>query len=103
MKEERADQIETAHDNKPEDKLRRILAEKMKIQLLRNHVVQIDVLVEHYRVMIPGLSRPKPDPTGTTNKRPDHNQHDPHREACAKHPERKATLLECVITVAERV
>src|SRR6185295_16045577 len=87
VQEERADQIEAADDNKPENKLRRILAEKMKIQPLRNHVVQVDVLVEHHRVVIPRLTRPKPNPSRPADKRSDDDQKDPHQKAPAKHQE----------------
>src|SRR5258705_9157858 len=66
-----------------------------------NHVMQIDVLIEDYRVVIPCLPWPEPDPARPSNERANEDQRDPHQKSPAKHPESKAALFERVVTVAQ--
>src|SRR5215203_1454171 len=73
VKEERSDQIETRDNDQSKNKLERISREEPKMQsfperALRDHVVQVYVLIKHYRIVVPRLSRPEPDPAWTTNK-----------------------------------
>src|SRR5215217_2510312 len=103
VEEQSAHQEEAADYNESKNKLPGVAGEKVQTKLLRDDVVQIDVLVEHDCVVIPRLSRPEPDPARPANKRADHNQKDPHQKARAKHPERKAPLLQRVVAVAERI
>ncbi len=55
-----------------------------------DHVVQVDVLVEHDCVVIPRLARPEPDPAWSANERADDDQEDPHQKAPAKHSNRES-------------
>src|SRR6185436_18431111 len=78
VEKQRSHEVKAAHHDQTKDELERISRQKSKMQRLANracgnHVVQVDVLVEHHCVVIPSLSRPEPDPTWTTNKRPYHN------------------------------
>ena len=66
-------------------------------------VVQVYVFVENYRVVIPGLAGPKPDPARTADESSDNDQRDPHQEAGAEHCNRKSALPKRVIAIAKRV
>ena len=68
-----------------------------------NPVVEVDILVEHYRVVVPRLAGPEPDPTRTTHECADEDQHDPHQKAPAEHSHRKPALLDRVIAIPKRV
>src|SRR5215213_2776529 len=74
MKEQGADQEKPADHDKSKDKLTRIRREKMETKGIANHVVKVDVLIEHDCVVVPPLSRPEPDPTRSSNKRADDDQ-----------------------------
>src|SRR5687768_12557045 len=106
MEEERADDEKTADHKQPENELCGIVCQEAQTNrfsngTLRDHVVQVDVLIKHDRVVVPRLSRPEPDPTRSANKRSDHDQNDPLEKSSAEHPQRKSSLPERVVTIAE--
>src|SRR5687768_4652724 len=108
VEEQRADDEEPAHHKHSEDELGGIVCQESQTycfsnRTLRNHVVQVDVLIKHDRIVIPCLSRPEPDPTRSANKCADHDQKDPLKEAGAEHPQRKSSLPERVVTIAQRI
>src|SRR4029077_643044 len=66
-------------------------------------IVQIHVLIKHYRVLVPRLSRPEPDPTRASDKRANNHQKNPQQKAPAKHPKSETSLLERVVTISEGI
>src|SRR2546423_12746827 len=68
-----------------------------------NPVVEIDVLIKNHSIVIPRLTWPEPDPTGSSNKSPNNDQEDPHQEAPTKHAHSETALPQRVVTIAEWV
>src|SRR5712691_6201556 len=108
MKEQPSQDVETTYYQQSEDELKRIGGKKTQVQQFadatrRDPIVQIYVLVKHDRVVVPSLSRPKPNPAWPTNERADEDQKDPHQKAPAKHANRETPLPECVVAIAQRI
>src|SRR5258705_8909430 len=84
-----------------------VALQKTQVQCLANPtgsnpIVQVDILVENHRVVIPGLARPEPDPARATNEGANNDEQNPHQEAPTKHTNRKPALPDRVITVTQR-
>src|SRR2546421_9639224 len=104
MEEQRADDVESSHDDRAEDRFRdptRI--EKSETRNAPDNLVQVAVAIEDHRVVIPGLPRPEPNPARPADKCSDEDQENPHQESPTKHVHRKPSLPQRVVTVAERI
>src|SRR5438132_7174098 len=104
MKEETADYIKASDDNRAENHLGDpIAADESQAGNRRHDFMQVAIAIKNDGVVVPSLSRPKPDPTRAANERADKNQQDPHQKTPAEHRDRKPTLLDRVITIAQRI
>src|ERR1700680_1531873 len=102
MEEKRANHIEPANDDQPEDCLRDPVApDKTQAWNRSDNLMQGAVAIKDDRVVIPSLSRPEPNPARPAYERADENQQNPHQKAPGEHVHCEPPLLNRVITVAE--
>ena len=79
MEKKPADDVERAYDNSAKDHLGNPVGpKKSESGNSRDDLMKIAVPIEDDCVMVPGLSRPKPDPAGPPNERANENQQNPH-------------------------
>src|SRR6185369_13998928 len=82
VKEQTADEIETADDDCPEKGLdhpvRIQQTESRNAESLAKKIaddfMQVAITIEHDRVVVPGLARPEPNPARSANERADEDQ-----------------------------
>src|SRR5438105_1945144 len=106
MKEQTSQEKETADYNEAEDAPHPWQKAHVIYEIVRRYsqnFVQVTVAIKNHCVVVPGLSGPEPNPTWPSNERADHNQQNPHQETPTEHVHRKASLSQCVVTVAERI
>src|SRR5205085_9007801 len=85
VKEQPADEVETADHERAEDELARHTRDA-------EDFMQVAVAIIDDRVEIPTLSRPEPNPAGAAYERADDDQRDPHEEAPQNHRNRERAL-----------
>src|ERR1700722_18141107 len=67
-----------------------------------DHLIEVPVDGVIHAFSVPGLTRPKPHPTGTANERTDHDHQHPQADKSEeKRPNGKFPLLVGVVAVAE--
>src|ERR1700682_1914021 len=105
MEKKPAHHIQAAHYRSAASHLQRREQKWMAQEVLwrqADNLMQVTIALVNDRVVVPGLSGPKPDPARAANKGADDNQQYPHQKAPTEHGQRKPSLFDCVIAIAER-
>src|SRR5260221_263011 len=104
MEEQRADKVESSNHDRAEDRFGDPTGiENSKAGNAANNLVQVAVAIENYRVVIPGLTRPEPNPARPANECSNEDQKNPHQKPPTEHVHRKPSLPQRVVTDAERI
>src|SRR6185503_10337836 len=102
MEKQHADQEKCRHHNQPEEGLHHpIRIKNGQAGPIGNNFVQIPITVKNNCIVVPRLSRPKPNPARSADESTDYNQEDPHQESPAEHVYGEAPLPVGVIAVTQ--
>src|SRR5437667_1607476 len=99
MKEQRANDIKPTDDDQPEDRLGDPVApDETEARNRSDDLMQVAIAIKHDGVVIPGLSRPEPNPARSADECADENQQNPHQKYTGEHVHRETPLIDRVIT-----